>query len=82
MGLNPSEEVVSTDRRRRPGELDKVWSNELGSYGEPLGYSTIELKTGDDRITTRVHVWTVERGGLRNGFQSRGRGQPPLEPCQ
>lgn len=52
-------------RKEIPVRLAKVWSDEPGRYGEPVGYSVFGVTAGAITLTTRFHKWTIEKRGER-----------------
>ena len=50
----------NVSRKQQPVGLLKVWSDELGQYGEPLGYQVRGLLTACEYVLTRNHVWKIE----------------------
>ncbi len=43
-----------------PIKLEKVWSDKLGKYGEPLGYQVVGITDGTNTVTTRIHEWKIK----------------------
>ena len=69
----------------------KVWSDELGRYGEPRGDTVIGVSSEDVTVQTRVHTWRIElsidaQGAprLSTGKSDVGRYHRvrPGSPCQ
>jgi hypothetical protein len=49
-----------------PVKLFKVWSDELGRYGEPKGELVMGVSSGIVDIQTRVHKWTIQLAANRS----------------
>ena len=47
-------------RRDQRVRVAKVWSDELGRYGEPRGDTVIGVSSEDVTVQTRVHTWRIE----------------------
>ncbi len=48
-------------RKDRALRLGKVWSDEPGRYGEPLGWQIKGVQMKNLFIPTRIHTWRIER---------------------
>ena len=42
--------------------LDKVWSDKPNRYGEPKGCVIVGVVASNERLSTRVHTWTIRYG--------------------
>jgi len=42
--------------------LDKAWSDKPNRYGEPKGWIIVGVVAGNERLSTRVHTWTIRYG--------------------
>jgi len=52
---------ATAKRADRPVKLAKVWRDERGQYGEPLGLRVIGVEAEGKTAVSRVHSWRVER---------------------
>lgn len=52
---------ATAKRADRPVKLAKVWSDERGQYGEPLGLRVVGVEAEGKTAISRVHSWRVER---------------------
>ena len=43
-----------------PLTLLKVWTDDLGRYGEPKGFVTKGIEHGNISYVTRIHTWSIE----------------------
>ena len=47
-------------RKDFPVQLWRIWSDENGKYGEPVGYRINGVMFDGQELTTRIHTWKVE----------------------
>lgn len=52
---------IGVQRSDLPIQLDKAWSDKLGSYGDPTGMQTFGVTSRDSSIVTRPVTWTIEQ---------------------
>lgn len=69
---------INTKKMKYPITLLKVWSDELGKYGEPKGFITKGIECEGVSYISRIHTWTIENKNIPGG-ESRKAGRPLQE---
>lgn len=47
-------------RKEQPVKLAKVWNEQDGKYGEPLGWQIFGVEADNQVLATHLHTWTID----------------------
>jgi hypothetical protein len=51
---------ANSRRKVQPVKLAKVWNDENGKYGEPLGWQIFGVEADNQVLTTHLHTWKID----------------------
>lgn len=51
---------TNSRRKEQPVKLAKVWNEQDGKYGEPLGWQIFGVEADDQILTTHLHTWKID----------------------
>ena len=56
---------IACRRKDRPIQLETIWSDKPGFYGEPIGERILGVTCGISTVVTRIHSWEICKHPLK-----------------